>query len=82
MHLKTHKNIDFYLDELNGEIDYTITTNKNTIILRIVGYDNLSSIFDELLIFDENGNNKIVQRKINKYHASNDIMELILFYLL
>jgi hypothetical protein len=76
-----HIILDFYINE-HGSIrcDYEIVTDKNTIVLSIIIYKDCKCLFDEILIYDSNCNNLLLEIPLNEKHTSIEIYELIFSY--
>lgn len=71
--------LDFYVNENCYSIDYEIITNKNTIVLSLkMFYENGDSLFDEISIYDYDGNNLLIEIPLNKNHTATEITELLL----
>ena len=76
-----HIILDLYINEHCGySIDYEIVTNKYTIVLSVQVYKHCNSLFDEILIYDSNCNNLLLEVPLNENHTSTKIYEIILSY--
>jgi hypothetical protein len=74
-----HIILDSYINENCYSIDYKIITDKNTVVLKLrVFYDNGNSLFDDLLIYDYDGNNLLFEIELYEKHSLKDIYEIFL----
>jgi hypothetical protein len=76
-----HIILDSYINENCYSLDYEIMTDRNTIVLSIkMFYENGNSLFDEILIYDYDGNNLLLELPLNEKHSSKEIYEIFLSY--
>ncbi len=74
--------MDSYINENCYSSDFTIITNKNTIILSLkCFYENPDSLFDELTIYAFDSNTELFEIPLNKNHTHDIILETLLSFL-
>lgn len=74
-----HIILESCINENGYSIDYEIMTDKNNVVLSVkLFYENGDSLFDELLIYDYNGNHLLVEIPLNEKQYSKEIYELFL----
>jgi hypothetical protein len=74
-----HIILESYINENCYSTDYEIVTDKNKVILSVkMFYENGNSLFDELSIYDYDGNNLLVEFLLNEKQSSKEIYELFL----
>ncbi len=62
-----HIILDSYINDNCYSIDYEIMTDRNTIVLSIkMFYENGNSLFDNILIYDYDGNNLLSEVELNE----------------
>jgi hypothetical protein len=74
-----HIILDSNINEHGLNTDYEIMSDKNLIVLSIkMFYENGKSLFDEISIYDYDGNNLLLEVLLNEKHSSKDIYEIFL----
>lgn len=76
-----HVILDSYYFEDCYSNYYEIITDRNTIVLSLkVFYENGNALFDEITIYDYDGNNLLLEVQLCEKHTSKEIHEIILSY--
>ena len=74
-----HIILESHINENSYSTDYEIMSDKNMVVLSVkMFYEIGNSLFDQLLFYDYDGNNLLVEILLNEKQSSKEIYELFL----